>query len=545
MDGVQCLSGRYLLVERLGAGGMSVVWRGHDEVLGRPVAVKLLAPKFATDPTSRDRIRAEARAAARLNHPYITDVYDYGESEVDGRTVPFVVMELVEGMPLDEHLSGGAMPWRQAVELCAQVAAALAAVHDRGLVHRDVKPANIMLTATGAKLVDFGISAEAGDASEGPGQVYGTPAYLAPERLDGVPADAASDVYALGLVLYKVLAGDLPWDADTTTQMLRAHCYFDPAPLPRIPGLPGAVSSLCRRSLSKRPAMRPSTAEIARTLAAVTGLRVPVVGLPARATASAGTKTDPLTQTQAVGVPLRSRLSGAAARLCTAWPFHWQGPRLGFQLRPRASVAGVGVLGIAAAVTAFSVISCAGPDEPTGHAATAAGADVEKSAVPQPGCRVEYRTRADTGGRFIVDLTIANTGSAALPQWALAFDYGGDQRILSVTGAQSTQDGGTVRLEASTPLAAGGTTTVSLVGSYAAGNPMPSGFELAGQRCTEELVGAAAPPQGVTADEAAAREPAGGPASGGPSAGPAADGQKKDKSGPGSSNSGKGKKKES
>src|SRR5688500_2719022 len=103
MDGVvECLAGRYRLLDRLGAGGMSVVWRGHDDVLGRPVAVKLLAPKFATDPASRERIRSEARAAARLNHPYITDVYDYGESEVDGRTVPFVVMELVEGVQLDD-----------------------------------------------------------------------------------------------------------------------------------------------------------------------------------------------------------------------------------------------------------------------------------------------------------------------------------------------------------------------------------------------------------------------------------------------------------
>ncbi|GAA0943970.1 hypothetical protein GCM10009558_058940 [Virgisporangium aurantiacum] len=524
MDGVESLAGRYRLVDRLGAGGMSVVWRGHDDVLGRPVAVKLLAPKYATDPASRERIRSEARAAARLNHPNITDVYDYGESEVDGHTVPFVVMELVEGVQLDDHLADGPMPWRAAVELCAQVAAALAAVHERGLVHRDVKPANIMLTAIGAKLVDFGISAEAGDTSEGPGQVFGTPAYLAPERLDGGPADAASDVYAFGLVLYKALAGDLPWDADTTTQMLRAHCYVDPTPLPRIPGLPATVANLCRRSLSKRPVARPSTAEIARTLAAVTGLRVPVGALPARADADAGTKTDFRTRTQAVGVPLFSKLSAP----------------------PGPSVAGVGVLGVAAVATAFGAVSCAGPDEPAGdgvRAQAAAGAGGAGSPGPQPGCRVEYRTRVDTGGQFIVDVTVANTGSAALSQWALAFDYGSDQKILSVDGARSTQDGGAVRLEASTPLAAGGMATVSLVGSYAAGNPMPTGFQLAGHKCTEQVVGAAAPPPTVAGGGGPGAGPAGpaagpaGPANGGPAAG----GPKEDKS---NSGPGKGKKKD-
>jgi serine/threonine-protein kinase len=551
MDGVECLAGRYRLVERLGAGGMSVVWRAHDDVLGRVVAVKLLAPKFTADPASRGRIRAEARAAARLNHPYITDVYDYGESEVDGRTVPFVVMELVEGMPLDDHLSGGPMPWRAAVELCAQVAAALAAVHERGLVHRDVKPANIMLTATGAKLVDFGISAEAGDTSEVPGQVYGTPAYLAPERLDGGPADAASDVYALGLVLYKALTGDLPWDADTTTQMLRAHCYIDPTPLPKIPGLPAAVASLCRRSLSKRPATRPSTGEIARTLSAVTGLRIPKVSGPARADASAGSPSVLLTQTQAVAVPLRLRLSGAAARFRAGLPRPRPGrvrAALPFQGRhprpPHPRAAAVGVLGLAAAITAFGAVSCAGPDAPTGFAVQAAGAGAggaDRTDVAQPGCRVEYRTRVDTGGQFIVDLTVANTGPAALPHWALAFDYPGDQRILSVTGAQSTQDGGAVRIEASTPLAAGGATTVSLVGAYRAGNPMPSGFELAGRRCAEQLVGAAAPPPVVTNNQPAHGGPAVGPAPAGPAADPGGPKADSGNSGPGKKNKNKGK----
>jgi hypothetical protein len=213
---------------------------------------------------------------------------------------------------------------------------------------------------------------------------------------------------------------------------------------------------------------------------------------------------------------------------------------------PRPSVAGVGVLGVAAVATALGAVSCAGPDEPAGdtvQAQAVAGAGVE-SAAPRPGCRVEYRTRVDTGGQFIVDVTVANTGSAALSQWALAFDYGGDQKILSADGARSTQDGGAVRLEATTPLAAGGTATVSLVGSYAAGNPMPSGFQLAGQKCTEQVVGAAAPPPTVAGGGGPAGGPAGpaaGPGAGPGAGGPAAGGSKEDKS---NSGPGKGKKKD-
>jgi serine/threonine-protein kinase len=147
---VRILGGRYRLVERLGKGGMSVVWRAYDEVLGRAVAVKVLAPSFAADAVSRERIRAEAQAAAVLSHPNITSVYDYGEQvQPDGTRVPYVVMELVHGPTLSRRLASGPLPWRTALRISAQVAAALAAAHARGLVHRDVKPANVMLTVNG------------------------------------------------------------------------------------------------------------------------------------------------------------------------------------------------------------------------------------------------------------------------------------------------------------------------------------------------------------------------------------------------------------
>ena len=520
--GGDLLARRYRLIDRVGAGGMSVVWRAYDEVLGRPVAVKLLAPRFAADPASRERIRAEARAAARLNHPYITDVYDYGESASDGETVPFVVMELVDGVPLSDRMRGAALSWRFATEVCAQVAAALAAIHARGLVHRDVKPANIMLTGSGAKIVDFGISAVAGDRSERPGQVFGTPAYLAPERLDGGPADAASDVYALGLVLYKALSGDLPWDADTTTQMLAAHCYKEPAPLPPVDGLPAEVADLCRRSLAKKPAQRPSAAEFAQTLAAA----VAMSGSPAWAPVSpAPTATDVRTRTRPYDVALRLWLAGAAARLRAAGH------------RPRTLR--LAAVALALTVAGFGAVSWVHRDAPP--RAEAAGPDLEAPVTaPERGCRVEYRTTVDTGGQFKVDLTVANTGAAALPRWALAFRYPGDQMLQAVVGAVSTQDGPSVVLSAETPLAAGESAKVSLVGAYVTGNPMPTSFELAGHPCVGQLVGAAAPPAVSGGGAGGAAGPATGPAGDGPAAKPGSNSGSN--SGPGSGNSGKGKK---
>ena len=226
---------RYRLLDWLGTGGMSVVWRAHDDVLDRAVAVKVLSSHVAASPGLLDRIRTEARSAARLRHPNVVEVYDYGET---ADRLPYVVMELVDGRSLAEVLRRGPLPWRAAVTIGAQVAAALAAAHARGIVHRDVKPSNVMVAAGGVKLVDFGISATAGEADGIGGQVYGTPAYLAPERIAGGVVRPATDVYALGLLLYLALAGRLPWSASTTTQMLQAHVYAEPGRLPPVPGCP-------------------------------------------------------------------------------------------------------------------------------------------------------------------------------------------------------------------------------------------------------------------------------------------------------------------
>jgi serine/threonine protein kinase len=272
LPGSSLLASRYRLVERLGAGGMSVVWRGFDEVLGRQVAVKVLPPSTSTDPSFRRRLRAEAQAAARLSHPHITNVYDYGEATtVDGEPVPYVVMELVDGESLAAVLARSRrLPWPAAVRIASEVSAALAAAHARGIVHRDVTPANVMLTPSGAKVVDFGISALIGENDIDPdGSLLGTPAYLAPERLEGGQVSPATDVYAVGLLIYRTLIGQLPWDVGTTTALLRAHQYTEPEPLPHVEGLPPAVEALIARCLEKRPDDRPSSAEVAHVLAGV------------------------------------------------------------------------------------------------------------------------------------------------------------------------------------------------------------------------------------------------------------------------------------
>jgi hypothetical protein len=270
------LGGRYRLLGPVGAGGMAVVWQAWDTVLARPVAVKVLGGRFAGDGAQRDLIRQEARAAAGLSHPNIAHVHDYGESQVGDETIPYIVMELVRGDTLHQRLAAGPVTPRFAMRIGAEVGAALAAAHADGLVHRDIKPANVMLAPTGAKVVDFGIAAAVRPHGSGQDEfeVLGTPAYLAPERLSDDAVEPASDVYALGVLVYRMLAGRSPWTTETTTQMLSAHIYVEPEPLPPTVGVPDHVVALCNRCLSKDPSLRPSAREAAALLAHGAGLPV-------------------------------------------------------------------------------------------------------------------------------------------------------------------------------------------------------------------------------------------------------------------------------
>ena len=266
------LANRYLLLDRIGGGGMGAVWQASDTVLDRPVAVKVLAAQLSDDPEFRQRFRREARAAARLDHPAITQVYDYGELEQTTGVVQFLVMELLPGRTLAERLEQGPLPVPEVAAIGARVADALASAHRNGVVHRDVTPGNIMLTPGGVKVLDFGISMVAGDASMTVvGQTLGTPAYLAPERVQGLPATPAVDVYALGAVLYYAATGRTPYQG-TWTEQAHAHLH-QPAPDPeQIPGPLGRVLHAC---LSKWPDDRPTAAQLADALRGLTAVAPP------------------------------------------------------------------------------------------------------------------------------------------------------------------------------------------------------------------------------------------------------------------------------
>ncbi|SCG36756.1 serine/threonine protein kinase [Micromonospora echinaurantiaca] len=263
------LARRYRLLDQIGAGGMSVIWRAHDEVLDRIVALKVLAPSLAADARFRDMVRTEARSAAQLVHPHVTSVHDYGETVApDGSITSFVVMELLTGEELELRLTEGPLPWPEAVELGAQVADALATAHRLGIVHRDITPANVMLTRTGAKVLDFGIATRVGAPDEDEdGDTFGTPAYVAPERLDGAPAQPATDVYSLGVLLYQALTGRVPYPADTWDQLSAALAAGRPPSLAGVPGLPPEVARICLSCLTRDPAARPTARQVA------TGLR--------------------------------------------------------------------------------------------------------------------------------------------------------------------------------------------------------------------------------------------------------------------------------
>ncbi|SCG33894.1 serine/threonine-protein kinase [Micromonospora halophytica] len=289
------LARRYRLIDQIGAGGMSVIWRARDEVLDRVVAVKVLAPSLAADARFRDMVREEARSAAQLVHPHVTAVHDYGETLApDGEITSFVVMELLNGEELENRLSEGPLPWPEAVEVGAQVAEALAAAHRLGIVHRDITPANVMMTRVGAKVLDFGIATQVGAPDEDEdGGTFGTPAYVAPERLDGSPAQPATDVYSLGVLLYETLTGQVPYPADTWEELGTALQSDEALSLDGVPGLPPAVARTCLRCLARDPRDRPTAHQVAAALRdqmlpgdpqAATMLS-PTVTLPALATA--------------------------------------------------------------------------------------------------------------------------------------------------------------------------------------------------------------------------------------------------------------------
>jgi eukaryotic-like serine/threonine-protein kinase len=273
--GRTCLGDRYELGGLVAAGGMGQVWRGTDVLLGRPVAVKVLRSEFTGDPTFLARFRAEAQNAAALSHPNIACVFDYGETvarDGSGETLAYLVMELVEGRPLNQVIrESGGLDTDTTLRILGQTAAGLAEAHRAGMVHRDVKPGNILVTPNGeVKITDFGIAWSARSvALTQTGQVLGTPQYLSPEQAEGRHALPASDVYALGLIGYECLTGHAAFDGENAVTIALKQVREEPEPLPD--DLPARVRALIRRALAKDPAQR--FADGADFLAAVEAVR--------------------------------------------------------------------------------------------------------------------------------------------------------------------------------------------------------------------------------------------------------------------------------
>lgn len=280
--GRRCLGDRYELHQLIAAGGMGQVWRGHDLALHRPVAVKVLRSEYTGDPTFLARFRAEAQNAASLSHPNIAAVFDYGEVVAEdgtGETLAYLVMELVEGEPLSALLAReGALGTETTLSVLQQTAFALAEAHRAGMVHRDVKPGNILVRPDGSvKITDFGIAWSARSvALTRTGQVIGTPQYLSPEQAEGRLASPASDVYALGLIGYECLSGHPAFEGDNAVTIALKQVRSEPEPLPD--ELPPGVRTLIQRALTKDPAGRlPDGAAFAEAIDdVVAGRELPV-----------------------------------------------------------------------------------------------------------------------------------------------------------------------------------------------------------------------------------------------------------------------------
>jgi eukaryotic-like serine/threonine-protein kinase len=298
------LAGRYRLTEHIAGGGMGDVWRGVDDVLARTVAVKILLPSLVAEPGFAARFRDEARTMATINHPGVVNVYDYGADA----GVTYLVMEYVEGDALSKTLSQvGRLTPQRTMSLIAQAADALQAAHDKGIVHRDVKPANLLVRPNGTLvLTDFGIARREAAASNltAVGSVLGTASYISPEQASGRGASPLSDVYALGVVAYQCLAGRRPFEGGSPIEIAVQHVEAIPPPLP--PDVPPAVRALVERCLAKAPGARfPSAAALASAARAAVGgpalTTQPIQHAPPTQPVSPGptaTATRPMSRTQ-------------------------------------------------------------------------------------------------------------------------------------------------------------------------------------------------------------------------------------------------------
>jgi serine/threonine protein kinase len=253
------IGGRYLIEEELGSGGMGAVYRARHQIIGRDVALKFLEPALVRNERQRKRFLGEARAANQINHEHIIDITDFGETE-DG--LVYMVMEYLEGRPLDEEIEKGPMLPRRALRIATQIALGLARAHELGVVHRDIKPANIYLIRRKAdsdyvKILDFGVARIEHDMRiTGQGTIVGTPEYIAPEQIHSAAAMPSADLYSLGCVLFEMLTGRLPFEGKTTILLVKHLNDPPPKPSSVIASLPAGIDQLVLRLLQKEPTQR-------------------------------------------------------------------------------------------------------------------------------------------------------------------------------------------------------------------------------------------------------------------------------------------------
>jgi serine/threonine-protein kinase len=433
---VRRLDDRYRLIEMVARGGWSTVWRGYDERLSRTVAIKLL------EATQAGWVRNEASALAKLAHAHIATVYDYGTTG----TEHYIVLEFVEGRSMADVLGAGPLPWPIAVRYCGQVASALAAAHRRGLVHRDVAPGNIMLTTSGVKLIDFGLAVVEGASEiDTEGRSRGTPPYVAPERLTGDPVAPAADMFGLGVVLYRAIAGHPPWVAEAVPELLMLQATTDPAPLPTVAGLPDGVAQACLACLSHDPGDRPTAARMADLLADAAGTATAEVVVIGHATEDT-VVTHSLLRTDRASAPVQRRRT-RTIRLVTA-------------------AFGVSLLGgLAWMMTGW------GPGDTT---VTPVPMNPPENRPAAPACVIAYRLASAPGQPFAATLTVTNTGQPLAPGWRLSFAMPTGGGSLSAQRFGDTMTSG---------LNHGDSVPLTITAPASVADPQPGSFRVNEQPC--------------------------------------------------------------
>ena len=417
------LSARYRLQRLIATGGMGQVWEGVDSRLGRRVAIKVLKAEYSTDAEFVERFRAEARTVAMLNHPGIAGVYDYGETDIDGEgRTAYLVMELVNGEPLNSVIKRtGRLSLRHALDMLEQTGRALQVAHTAGLVHRDVKPGNILITPTGqVKLTDFGI-AKAVDAAPvtQTGMVMGTAQYIAPEQALGHDATAASDVYALGVVGYESVSGKRPFTGDGALTVAMKHIKENPPPLPA--DLPPNVRELIEITLVKNPGMRyKSGGPFADAVAAVrSGRRPPRPNAAPSLGRAAPTAVPPAIQQRPA--EFTGRAPATAARPRNAGSQHRSAPpaRRTFSSGQRALLWAAGVLGALAIVIAILIVLNAQDRRDSSPPPTVTETPTSEVAPPETPAAAPIGTGGDGAPRYWVSRHV-DSAAPAVPQYLTA-----------------------------------------------------------------------------------------------------------------------------